>query len=126
MGCCGSDVYFHLYSNSKDRLVLRFPKLDLWGSLLLFVGLNVFDAAATTYILSDDGLEGNPLFYVFLRQGFTVYQAKIALLVPLSIVWMKLYRESAEKAEVVVDIGNWILSAVVVYEIIGLSFMLLY
>lgn len=101
---------------------MKYPKFGLWKSLLVFLALSVLDVVNTSYFLARGGIEANIIIRTLISQGFAVWEAKIALITPLAVAWMKLYSDDEKKAETMVDFANWFMTAIVIFQFLGYIF----
>ncbi len=91
--------------------------------ILLFIALSMFDVMTTDYVLALGGEEVNPVFNYFLEIGWTVWETKIALLIPMYITWCQLRGLDRNIAEICLDFSLNLMKILVIIEIIGLLYI---
>tara|TARA_R100000008_G_scaffold26070_1_gene14173 strand:+ start:1237 stop:1464 length:228 start_codon:yes stop_codon:yes gene_type:complete len=70
--------------------------------------------------LENGGTELNPVFDMFLENGYTVFQAKVNILVPAFFIWLKIYKEDKKAGMAVLNTITWIMAALFIFEVFGL------
>jgi len=93
------------------------------NKLRWLVLLSVFDAFVTDYVLKMGGEEFNPVFNYFLTIGWSVWQTKLSLLIPIIVTWWQLYTLDKRIAEICLNFSLKIMILLAAFEICGLLYI---
>jgi len=95
-------------------------RYNLTIRFIFFIIFSAFDTVVTEFVLENGGSELNPVFDMFLQNGYTVLEAKINLLAPAFFIWFKIYKEDKETGVAVLNTAVWIMAALFIFEVFGL------
>jgi hypothetical protein len=89
----------------------------------MYLILNFIDAAITDFILKAGGGELNPVFNILMNKGYTIFEIKLLILVPLISIWMVILDQNPATALKLLNIGLFVMKTLIAIEIAGIIFI---
>lgn len=90
---------------------------------VMYLILNFIDATVTNFILKAGGGELNPVFNILMSRGYTVFEIKLLILLPLISIWMVILDQNPATAIKLLNIGLLVMKTLIAIEIAGIIFI---